>query len=176
MISQNSFLTERLEVQHWRVLLDCLTGRQVLICELSTILTPQVFRDLPESLHLIKDVDAISLWIEDRAAECEVLTIRSRLDNELVGLLITAPFPEADGRVTFHLCYLIGEAYWGRGYASELVQGFVDWHRRLGTRGQLRGGVVPTNVASMRVMEKAGFERLPHLSCQATEMFGLRLC
>ena len=58
--------------------------------------TPKVFGGLPESLHLIKDVDAVSLWIEDRAAECEVLTIRSRFNKELVGLLITAPFPEAD--------------------------------------------------------------------------------
>lgn len=176
MISQNSFLTERLEVEHWRILLDCSAGRQVLIWELSAILTPKVLEGFPEPLHLIKDADAVSLWIEDRAAECEVLTIRSQRDKGLVGLLITAPFPEADKTVTIHLGYLIGEAHWGKGFASELVKGFIDLHRRLGTRGQLRGGVVPTNVASIRVMEKAGFERMPHLSSQATEMFRLQLC
>lgn len=175
MVSTNGFSTARLDVEHWDHMVNCSLGRQNLIDELAEVLTPGVLDGLPEPLHLIEGLDPISMWIEERDAECEVLTIRVRLDGSLIGVLITAPFSEMNDQHTIHLGYLLREECWGRGYASELVVGFVDWHRALGTRGQIRGGVAQRNAASVRVMEKAGFKRLLHLTSDETEMFCLKL-
>ena len=53
--------------------------------------------------------------------------------------------------------YWLGKAYWGRGIATEAVARFVEMlHER-----PLYAGVAEHNVASMRVLEKCGFVRLP---------------
>lgn len=56
--------------------------------------------------------------------------------------------------------YLLAEAVWGAGVASELIRGFVDWCERNNV-ASIVGGVERGNVASRRVLEKNGFERDP---------------
>lgn len=57
------------------------------------------------------------------------------------------------------LGYLLGRAYWGRGYATEVVRALLDHARSLGLR-QLDAYSFVDNPASARVLEKAAFAHL----------------
>jgi len=59
------------------------------------------------------------------------------------------PVPEAG--------YWIGRDYWGRGYATEALQGALVWASRNWKRRALLAGHFADNPASGRVLEKAGF-------------------
>lgn len=59
------------------------------------------------------------------------------------------PVPEAG--------YWIGRDFWGRGYATEALQGALVWASRHWKRRALLAGHFADNPASGRVLEKAGF-------------------
>ena len=77
----------------------------------------------------------------------------------------------ATGSVEVRLGYLLAENAWGKGFASELIEGFVDWCRGQEAITSLAGGVEADNAASRRVLE------LVALSCfiLATEALFMNL-
>jgi RimJ/RimL family protein N-acetyltransferase len=60
-------------------------------------------------------------------------------------------------RVGGELGYWLGESFWGRGYASEAVQVLVPYAFDTLDLLRVQAGVYGPNVASTRVLEKAGF-------------------
>lgn len=62
-------------------------------------------------------------------------------------------------RLCAEMGYWLGEPYWGRGIVSEAARALSDWG--FGTLGLVRifGTPFARNPASIRVLEKAGFER-----------------
>jgi ribosomal-protein-alanine N-acetyltransferase len=70
------------------------------------------------------------------------------------------------GMIDFHIIgstvgigYVIGRAYWGRGYVSEAVRVIVDWALNQPSIYRVCASCDVENVASFRVMEKAGMQR-----------------
>ena len=55
------------------------------------------------------------------------------------------------------LGYVVAESVWGRGFATELVAGLVEWSRSEPSIRTISAGVAPTNEASIRVLDKNGF-------------------
>ncbi len=53
--------------------------------------------------------------------------------------------------------YWIGRDYWGRGYATEALEGALAWASRHWKRRAMVAGHFADNPASGRVLEKAGF-------------------
>jgi RimJ/RimL family protein N-acetyltransferase len=53
--------------------------------------------------------------------------------------------------------YWIGRDYWGRGFATEALEGAMVWASRKWKRRALVAGHFADNPASGRVLEKAGF-------------------
>lgn len=53
--------------------------------------------------------------------------------------------------------YWLGEPFWGRGIATEVVGAFTTVLLELDDVQRVQAGVFHTNKASMRVLEKAGF-------------------
>lgn len=53
--------------------------------------------------------------------------------------------------------YWIGREFWGRGFATEALEGAMAWTRRHWKRRALMAGHFADNPASGRVLEKAGF-------------------
>jgi len=53
--------------------------------------------------------------------------------------------------------YWIARPFWGRGYATEALQGAVAWASKAWKRRALMAGHFSDNPASGRVLEKAGF-------------------
>jgi RimJ/RimL family protein N-acetyltransferase len=79
-------------------------------------------------------------------------------------LIVRKADSEATGAAGFggthevaELGYSFGRAYWGRGYATEVVGALVEHARSLGL-GWLEAYSFLENPASARVLEKAGFD------------------
>ena len=155
------FTTQRLSVCNWRPIVDGKRDRQMIETTLTTILTPNVLKHLPQSLHLGRG--GISSWVDERIQESDVLLVKHTGSGELVGLMILASEPRAGNTLNLHIGYLLAESTWGQGIATELVTGFVlamEDHKPV----KLFGGVDTGNPASARVLQKAGFLIDPNLS------------
>jgi RimJ/RimL family protein N-acetyltransferase len=74
---------------------------------------------------------------------------------------------EQDGRVL--LGYWLGSAYWGRGIATAALRSYLDEHE---PRRPINAQVVATNLGSIRVLEKCGFE-LVGRETEYSEAFGV---
>ncbi len=138
------FETARLQVQPWASV--PLEAKRALV---GNVLTPAATRELPPHWHgPIADVDR---WIDERADEAPALVSH---EGQLIGFLTLYP----DGE-ELRVGYVLGESWWGRGLATELVEGLVDWARAAGAR-RLLAGVTRENPASGRVLTKNGFTEL----------------
>jgi [ribosomal protein S5]-alanine N-acetyltransferase len=58
------------------------------------------------------------------------------------------------------LGYVIRPPYWGNGYATEMARGIIETVARAANLGTVLAVTKPHNVASQRVLEKAGFRSL----------------
>ena len=145
-------------------------SRRCLETDLAAILTSDVLAHLPPTLQLDKDGGGIPSWVDARAREGDVLLLLMRESNHLVGLMILASASDADDIPTVHIGYLLATSTWGQGIATELVEGFVAGMERY-RPVRLIGGVDQENLASARVLEKAGFMIDPDLSHGGVEMY-----
>jgi RimJ/RimL family protein N-acetyltransferase len=127
----------------------------------AALLTPAVTAPLPEPWHGPYTEARAAAWIRDRDAEGTTLLVADQTTDEPVGLVLLHDASEP-GRPTseLRLGYLIAECRWGRGYATELVRGFVGWARG-SPYDRIVAGVATDNAASRRVLEKAGFSVVP---------------
>lgn len=71
--------------------------------------------------------------------------------------------------------YVIRESDWGKGIASELVAGLVDWARSDPTIGWIIAGVGSDHGASARVLTKNGFTSTSQEPDENTHTYTLQL-
>ncbi|WP_281973071.1 GNAT family N-acetyltransferase [Ruegeria faecimaris] len=166
----DQFTTERLGVCHWQVEVSEAGRLSALTAELATVLTPAVLEPLPPSMQVEETPSGMTDWIAARKTESDVLLVRLRQNNQLIGLLILASEPEDQAAPAIHLGYLFAERAWGCGYATELVSGFIA---ACGTSRAIRflAGVEHSNPASARVLQKSGFTRSSAHSTDDTDMY-----
>ena len=108
-------------------------------------------------------------------------------DEGVVGMVSLFPsLPGADGHgaaigpgVGSEIGYCIGKPWHGRGFATEAVQGLLDWSRTSWKRRAVAAGHFDDNPASGRVLEKVGFlytgERRPMFSVARGEPASSRM-
>lgn len=90
----------------------------------------------------------------DAAAEYVMRYIVTRDDDTVIGI-VGSGAPDEQGRVI--IGYSVLPEYQRRGFASEALQGVIDWVRdRDGVRSVI-GDTYPHLVASIRTMEHCGF-------------------
>jgi RimJ/RimL family protein N-acetyltransferase len=123
------------------------------------LLTDPVTRSLQPSWQGSYTVERARTWIRERDQEGTTLIVVNKPNGQAVGLMILFEM-EAEGScgTEVRLGYLMSEASWGQGFASELVDGFVGWCREHTSISSIAGGVALDNPASKRVLEKNGFE------------------
>jgi RimJ/RimL family protein N-acetyltransferase len=170
-----TFRTDRLAARDWTPLLDGPAERQRIETALTGMLTPAVLRHLPGSMRLSGDAGAIPDWIAARRGESEVFVVEELRTGGIIGLLILAADPGQSNPPAVHLGYLFTEVAWGKGYASELLSGFVDCLSS-GPSVRLIGGVENDNPASARVLLKAGFTKSKDPGPAGTEIFQRIVC
>jgi len=157
-----SFETDRLVVSDWNHALDLGRDLASIVARLMSPATTQSLRDAWRGEY---SVERTERWITERNAESSNLLVTDRQSNEPVGLLILFLIPDDDapadvwGGDEVRIGYLFDEAVWGRGLASELVAGLVDWSREHDGIGTLIAGVGEPDGASARVLVKNGFSQ-----------------
>ena len=166
-----SFETKRLRVAEWHAVTEGQSGRLPLPEIVRDLLTPSVTDPLPAPWHGPYSERRAVDWIHERDAEGTQLLAVSRESREVIGLvLLHSSAGPSSGPLELRLGYLIAESQWGKGFASELVRGFIDSVRGR-TFGSIVAGVAAANVPSIRVLEKCGFTRAEGASPDASEVF-----
>lgn len=133
------------------------TSRAALGRALAPLLTAEVTARLPAALAFTPGKDDIESWIARADGIAEIHTIERRDTAELAGLLLL--FCEGDRDDSdLMIGYFLGPAHWGQGLASDMLAGLVAQLDR-GPERHLFAGTDADNIASQRVLEKAGFTR-----------------
>jgi ribosomal-protein-alanine N-acetyltransferase len=152
------FVTERLQVDPWHA--SAQRARLNLARVVAELLTDRTTVALPESWQGNYTVERARAWIAERDAESPTLLVMEAASARPVGLVVLAEVPLDESMVDVRIGYVIAEASWGQGFATELLSGLIDWMRTEPSVRTLTGGVDLTNQASIRVMENNGFQRI----------------
>ena len=85
------------------------------------------------------------------------LVVVENASGKPVGTCLVFRYDRKHGRA--ELGYVLGRAYWGRGYMSEVLNALVD--AAFGTLDirRLEAEIDPANVSSRRVLQRLGFKR-----------------
>ena len=155
-----AFGTERLLVKEWHSLSSNDRQQKDLAEVVAGILTEPVTRSLPLSWQGGYSLDRAGEGIKVRDEEGITLLVIDKSTHRAVGLMILFEMRAEDSidGSELRLGYLVSEAAWGKGIASESVGGFVSWCRGQESLSSIAGGVVYDNYASKRVLEKNGFQ------------------
>ena len=158
LLDECSYETDRLTLDNWRIQsarYEWLEHRGQMV---RSLLTASVTEGLPFGWQGEYDRVRGEAWFSDREAEGPVLVAVEPDRSEVVGLLLLFE-SESDALATVdvRVGYLLADQAWGRGLASELVAGLVEWCRARPLIRSLHGGVKSDNTASIRVLEKNGF-------------------
>jgi ribosomal-protein-alanine N-acetyltransferase len=99
-------------------------------------------------------------WIALATSQTPETQFAIALHDEVVGGIgLRLDDPERQGvfRHSAGLGYRLGEAFWGQGIMTEAVAGFVGWAFGHFELARIHASVYAHNVASARVLTKAGF-------------------
>lgn len=98
--------------------------------------------------------------IRDVLSQPETYAVVNRRTGEVIGsasLMLSLEGSDCKQPGDAEVGYWIGKAYWGWGFATEALVALAEHAgRTLGLRG-LWGVILPDNIGSRRVLEKAGF-------------------
>ncbi len=150
-----SFESQRLRVVEIAEDFD-LSKHSYLLERIPHLLTPAVVKNLPPYFHEIVSSEQAKKWLERMLLESRLLQVQTK-DQDLIGFL----FAYVENDEYAHIGYLLAEEYWGRGLASELLQGFI--HEVGKSEGWLKliGGVDQANITSAKLLKKLGFIEQP---------------
>ncbi|MEN6578628.1 MAG: GNAT family protein [Phycisphaerales bacterium] len=117
----------------------------------------------------------IAMWLRDRfpfpytASDAKVFLARVAQQNPRTVFAVATQHEAIGGiglefgddvhRFTAELGYWLGEPFWGRGIATDAVRLFTEWAFAHLEVYRIHAAVFAGNDASVRVLEKAGFER-----------------
>jgi len=153
-----AYHTKRLHVLPWKEYADS-TKKILAFAELVTeILSPEVTKDLPSGWQQIITPADAKQWVEERDEESSLLIIQDQSSKAIIGLMFLHESESDDSSIEVRLGYLIAEKHWGKGYATELVQGLVHWCKSIEKIKSISGGVESGNIGSIKVLERSDFK------------------
>jgi RimJ/RimL family protein N-acetyltransferase len=118
---------------------------------------PRVASNLRERFpHPYAHEDAAE-WLDVALRQDPETNFAIATDEELIGT-IGLRLGEDVYRHSAEIGYWLGEPFWGRGIASRAVAALTDWGFEQFSLLRVFAYVFSENPASMRVLEKAGFE------------------
>lgn len=143
------FKTERLSV----IEMKSDDWQDALVSELFSLLSSNVVQFLPPDLHNIHCAQNLHLWLHNMQTQARIFVIHAKQNEQPIGMIYLSEHDSIG-----YLGYWLGEAYWGQGFAQELLQGLVIWAKHESQLKQLSGGVDHDNQASSHVLRKLGFQ------------------
>ena len=169
-----SFTTQRLIVKEWHSFEPQELQHTQLTDIVQSILIPQITADFPIMWRGEYDKKRARFWIKERDAEAITLLALDKRSKNAIGFLHFFSVGKKKEAKQLRLGYALAINSWNKGYASELLEGFVSWcgDNNIAT---LLAGVNPKNSASMRVLQKNGFT-IDGLDANGIDyLFGLKL-
>jgi RimJ/RimL family protein N-acetyltransferase len=128
----------------------------------------KVWRNLHDAFpHPYTRADAES-WIRQTSALNPQTVFAITVAGEAVGGIGLHPGTDVHRR-TAAIGYWLGEAYWGRGIATEALRAVTDYAFSKFDFARLEAFVFEWNLASARVLEKAGYTREARLRKRVTK-------
>ena len=64
---------------------------------------------------------------------------------------------QSAGEQAQHLGDLLAEAYWGKGFATQILSSYMTYCKQIEFKGVIHAGVESDNIGSIKVLEKCGF-------------------
>ncbi len=95
--------------------------------------------------------------------EKQVWAVEERKSRRLIGSVGLHPQPGKDPCTFRMLGYALGAAWWGKGYATEMVRELLRWSFEEAGLEEIIVRHFPFNLRSRRVIEKAGFRKTGEL-------------
>lgn len=118
---------------------------------------PKIWRNVRDRFpHPYTRADAEG-WIAIASANTPLTNFAIDVDGAAVGG-IGVMLQEDVSRKSAEIGYWLGEAYWGRGIVTAAVRAMTDYAFATFDLCRLYANVFEWNPASMRVLEKAGYE------------------
>ena len=102
--------------------------------------------------------DAVAFFDNVRLGKMGIVYGMFLNSGELVGVISLTPGRDVN-RYSAEVGYFVGEQYWNRGYATEALMLVVNFAQHRHGFKRLFAMVFDFNLASMRVLEKAGFKK-----------------
>lgn len=121
--------------------------------EIMAMFTEPVSRHLPPACQNFCTAGDVDNWLEGMAQTGSVLRLTEQ--QQAIGYLFV--FPEPDNG--YRLGYVLAEVQWGKGLATEAMQGLVAYLTQHQHQHAARfiAGVEPDNIGSVNVLKKLGF-------------------
>lgn len=117
-----------------------------------------VWRNLRDYFpHPYKLEDAVYFIMQNEGVE-PLTNFCIECEGECVGVIGFVPQPDVYSK-SADFGYWLGEPFWGRGIMTEASRRVVDYIFRHFDIVRLYAGIFDWNPASMRVLEKAGFQK-----------------
>lgn len=119
---------------------------------------PSVWINLRNSFpHPFSVNDAIS-WISQNRMNLKPSHLAITINDDVVGGIGISQQTDIY-QLNAEIGYWLGESYWNKGIMTEAVQAMVDYTFTTFNVIRIYAGVFDHNIASMRVLEKAGFHK-----------------
>jgi len=151
------FTTQRLSVSSWTNQVKEVDSKKIFAEKVISILTPNVTKALPDGWQNISTIDGAQEWIKERNMESHFVTIQLLSTKEIVGFIFLYETESHHKFYELRFGYLLVEKVWGKGLATELIEGLLKWCKTEGDIKSISGGVETDNIGSIRVLEKTGF-------------------
>lgn len=123
------------------------------------ILTPEVVSQLPPYFSDINSRESAQAWLERMLDESLLFLVYQTELQQLIGFSFIYLEQTDEGQKNAHLGYLLAQASWGKGFASELVSHLIEHIKTRNLADTLIAGVDKSNLASIALLRKLGFSQ-----------------
>ena len=120
---------------------------------ITELLSSKVVLSLPPYFQNINSILSAQNWLKKMVSDSRLFMVKYRDSNTIIGFV----FVYVGDNFNAHIGYLLGELYWGKGYATELLVGLIDLIKNENEIKLLIAGVAPDNIVSSRLLIKLGF-------------------
>jgi len=129
------------------------TQETEILVSITELLTSKVVENLPPYFRNINSILDAQEWFNKMVSESRLFMVKDTGTNTIIGFVFVFVGNNADA----HIGYLLGESYWGKGYATELLKGLIDFIKHENKIKRLIAGVATNNIVSSKLLDKLGF-------------------
>jgi RimJ/RimL family protein N-acetyltransferase len=144
-----SYQTTRLQVGE---IFDSKQDSEFLVSAMK-ILTPNVVASLPPYFQNVNSIASARGWLKQVVTDGRLFIVKLAGESKAIGFI----FLSTENNGNTHIGYLLAESYWGKGYATEILKGLIDFIEIEDQVTRLIAGVATDNLASIKLLQKLGF-------------------